>query len=645
MSETPEDNEFRYESLLRMSNCLFHTDEIKRRDYYYEQAQSIASTLENLDNKDPPEVDKKHNDISAEGPMTLEKRIKRARISKEALQNSTMRIHDKVREAKAAVVPSVMLTRPVPKSIPEVKARPSQGIHRIMTGDTTFSSSTAFSRGPESSGGLGSTGMDDQRKHDLYKPAIQFAAKSIAAGNYKRAKELLSNIPESERSVKVYLLFIQLARKQPPAETPLLSEKACWECIIELQPMALEAYIHLLRLQMALPILLNTIPADCVDKPWMKSYLQGMDHFFHMRYKAALAEFRALDMKYPQNVDIKLKVALCYRWLVKRTDSCRMFAQIRRIDPYFIDDMYHYAAVLVDLEKEQKVSEEALRMDPACLEAADGLCVILGSQFRNEEALDLLDKQIDYNRVDEAHVKKAGIYMGMEQWRMALLNYQQALFANPKNPQAKAGREQVERTMCGLDDDDADYGDDQDFERHGCHVRNVVGHSYQSGKTESNLVQRRCPFAETMSANIGMSGLEFTYSCLESFFKSMTHLRVLSLKTYLNNVIIAMLWSLSNARQLAELNLTFTNLFSECPFIYSTDDFMAVVDCCSHIPTLMLRDSFMYNIDKRRSLMDEKWKTRLVKAVEIAPASPQTANDRAFGSKLSFFGRLTATGL
>ncbi|KAG0335067.1 Anaphase-promoting complex subunit 7 [Podila horticola] len=546
-SETPEENEFRYESLLQLSNCMFHTDEAKRRDYYYEQAQSIASTLENLDKKDLPEVDKKHNNNNAEEPMTLEQRIKRARVSKEALQNSTMRIHDKVREAKAAVEPSVMLTRPVPKSIPEVKVRPSQGMYRIMTGDTAYSGSAASSRGSRSgsSGGLGSTGINDQRKHDLYKPAIEFAAKSIAAGNYKRAKELLSNIPESERAVKVYLLFIELARKQPQTETPLLSEKTCWECIIELQPLALEAYIHLLRLQMALPILLNTIPAD-----------------------SALAEFRALDMKYPQNVDIKLKVALCYRWLVKRTDCCRMFAQIRKIDPFVVDDMYHYAAVLVDLEKEQEVDEyvslvfdalelrpihcgslqikgfiymssaplkalqffrdaynieknmatytglvecymmleryaeaisackelrrlvpdsahalamfgnaishsrdhathmveeayrEALRMDPACLEASDGLCMILGSQFRNDEALELLDKQIDYNLVDEAHVKKARIYMGMEQWRSALLNYQQALFANPKNLQAKAGREQVERIMCGLDDDDADYDDE-----------------------------------------------------------------------------------------------------------------------------------------------------------------------------------------
>lgn len=137
-----------------------------------------------LDKKVSPEVDKKHDDISE--PMTLEQRVKRARISKEALQNSTMRISDKVREAKAAVEPSVMLTRPVPKSIPEVKVQ-SQGMNRT-TGDASYSSlaSPAFT-----SGGLGRTGRDDQRKHDLYKPAIEFAAKSIAAGNYKRATDLV----------------------------------------------------------------------------------------------------------------------------------------------------------------------------------------------------------------------------------------------------------------------------------------------------------------------------------------------------------------------------------------------------------------------------------------------------------------------
>lgn len=37
----------------------------------------------------------------------------------------------------------------------------------------------------------------------------------------------------------------------------------------------------------------------------------------------------------------------------------------------------------------EEAFREALRMDPTCVEASDGLCLILESQFRNEEALNL----------------------------------------------------------------------------------------------------------------------------------------------------------------------------------------------------------------------------------------------------------------
>ncbi|KAF9317655.1 Anaphase-promoting complex subunit 7 [Podila horticola] len=424
-SETPEENEFRYESLLQLSNCLFHTDEAKRRDYYYEQAQSIASTLENLDKKDLPEVDKKHNNNNAEEPMTLEQRIKRARVSKEALQNSTMRIHDKVREAKAAVEPSVMLTRPVPKSIPEVKVRPSQGMYRIMTGDTAYSGSAASSRGSRSgsSGGLGSTGINDQRKHDLYKPAIEFAAKSIAAGNYKRAKELIRKIDpfvvddmyhyaavlvdlEQEQEVDELSQYLLATNDKHPDTWCVLA--FCWE--------------HKGQREKALQMINRN----------MATYTGLVECYMMLeRYAEAISACKELRRLVP--------------------DSAHALAMFGNAISHSRDHATHMV---------EEAYREALRMDPACLEASDGLCMILGSQFRNDEALELLDKQIDYNRVDEAHVKKARIYMGMEQWRSALLNYQQALFANPKNLQAKAGREQVERIMCGLDDDDADYDDE-----------------------------------------------------------------------------------------------------------------------------------------------------------------------------------------
>jgi len=150
-------------------------------------------------------------------------------------------------------------------------------------------------------------------------------------------------------------------------------------------------------------------------------------------------------------------------------------------------------------------------------------------------------------------------------------------------------------------------------------------------------------FVESMSANIGNSGLGFTYSCLETFFLHMVHLHVLSLRIYLGTCSIAMLWSPSNARHLREQCLAFTTLLAECPFIYTADDFLAITDCCSHVPGLTLRDSFMRNINSRRGLKDESWQTRQARVAKMAPATPQMVIDRALGPRQSFLGRLSTT--
>ncbi|KAG0344977.1 Anaphase-promoting complex subunit 7 [Podila humilis] len=578
--------------------------------YYYDQAKSIAFTFGYLKEEDPNTATAKHT-TDLEEP---ESRLKRARKARQALQRSNQRMNEKVKEAKASAIEStIQLTQPLPKSIPEVKvyhdniaknkvdnsgARGLDQFHSADNGDT-------------SSGNLAkdeSVLDDTSSKSDQFLLAIEFAEMCVRKGNYKRAAEL---IPEKERTARVYLLFIQLA-----------SKKTGMSLSLTLHPIAIEAYIQLLRLRTALPILVNRIP-DCAEKPWMKSYLQGMDYIFRMKYKgnygvhllfgarlkqgrkltlslfmvvAGLADFQALHTKYPQNVDIKLRIAVCYLRLDKRTDCCRMFSQVRRIDPYVIEDMYHYGRALVGLEREQDVNElsqyllrvndkhpdtwcvlalyletkdhknralqmveralklkpnhcgalllkgsyylrlsaqeldvpenlsrealrcfvrastiendpttfkglvesyiqldrysdalatcielkelmpdfaqaramygralysfgksdrqsikdafkEALWMDPTCLEASDGLCVVLEEERAYDEVLNLLDKQIDYNRVDDAYVKKARVYMKIGQLHEALLNYQKALIANPKNQSAQTGRTQIEKSM------------------------------------------------------------------------------------------------------------------------------------------------------------------------------------------------------
>src|SRR5690349_6589419 len=76
--------------------------------------------------------------------------------------------------------------------------------------------------------------------------------------------------------------------------------------IHRLQPLALEAYVHMLRAGTPLFFVSNMIPKDSPEYEWMKLYLQGLDSFFHMRYEAAHQTFTTLDGMFPHNTDIRI---------------------------------------------------------------------------------------------------------------------------------------------------------------------------------------------------------------------------------------------------------------------------------------------------------------------------------------------------
>ncbi|KAF9428880.1 Anaphase-promoting complex subunit 7 [Podila epigama] len=618
-SETLGDAKFRADTLLQLANSLSKLEEKKRaeaqhlkRELGVDDADDTPNTrtnnAPNTISKETFSIKKINNTSKPIGTAETGKsllmetldtfdplhivteRRKRARMSREALQNSAMRIADKVREAKASIEPSIHLTRPVQSEIPHVKLQSKTIAKPISSGAPIFVRRQRLIDYDFSN--LNAKRAAERSANDEIIRAVE---EFISKSDYKRALDLLSKIPEHERNVRVYLLYIQLNRKQVELQ-PILTEKACWEYIIELQPFALEAHVHLIRLQTTLSFLLNTIPSVHSDKLWMTVYLQGVDHMFHTQYKAALSNFSTLDARYPQSVDIKLKMAVCYRWLGMRSDSCRMFSQVRAIDPYVADDMYHYGSILIELERLDDVNKlaqnllsvndahpdswcvlalfleakghlnkallmanralllmpshcgalhiraplkalqcfrdactlekdivaysglvqayilldrftqalttaeealrmmpenaqamatygtallhakrhqsevqeaylEALRKDPGCLEASDGLCSIYEQQQQYEKILELLDQQVDYNRPDEAHVKKARIYFNMSDWRQALLSYQEALFANPENQVALKGRDMVERMLSGVEEEEEEEVEEQEEER------------------------------------------------------------------------------------------------------------------------------------------------------------------------------------
>ncbi|KAF9110489.1 Anaphase-promoting complex subunit 7 [Mortierella sp. AM989] len=430
-----------------------------------------------------------------------------------------------------------------------------------------------------------------------YDTEIDYAVSCFKSGHYTAAGEVIFKIPESCRTINVYLLLAKLDRKK----VNILPEKACWECIAEIQPLAIEAYVKLLYLHVPLAILLNMIPSDSPEKQWMKLYLQGTENFVRMKFQNALSDFSALNEKYPDNIDIKLKMALCLKRLGKIVRSCFMYSQVRKLDNHVLKDMYHYGVCLkqlskamylnklasellscndlhpdswcvqalywevrgdkekalqmvsralqihpdhcgalqlrgqlymessplkalqsfrevykiekdivtyeglvntyilmerlpeaVDMAKEAKklmpdsahalaiygtaiyhageegneaardTLLEALRMDPGCVQAASCLVLVYENQGLYEEAIQILDQQIDFQPPDLIHVKKAEIYSAMEQWELALSSYQSALSSNSSNARAREGLLQVEKILNGGDDEDEDEAEESD---------------------------------------------------------------------------------------------------------------------------------------------------------------------------------------
>ncbi|KAI1320265.1 Anaphase-promoting complex subunit 7 [Mortierella claussenii] len=105
---------------------------------------------------------------------------------------------------------------------------------------------------------------------------------------------------------------------------------------------------------------------------------------------------------------------------------------------------------------------KALDKDPACVQAAICLVMIYENQERYNDALELLDQQIDYQPPDTVYVRKAEIYTTMEDWEQALSSYQKALSANLNNTRAKEGLAHVEKILSGGDEEDDEEAEETD---------------------------------------------------------------------------------------------------------------------------------------------------------------------------------------
>ncbi|ORZ19949.1 hypothetical protein BCR41DRAFT_32336 [Lobosporangium transversale] len=138
--------------------------------------------------------------------------------------------------------------------------------------------------------------------------------------------------------------------------------------------------------------------------------------------------------------------------------------------------IYHSGEERVDEALE--VLQKAISMDAGCIQAALCLVTIYEKLERYDEAIQILDQQIDYQPPDAIHVRKAEIYTTMEQWEKAFLSYQSAISANFDNVRAKEGMARVEKILTGGDDEDDDgvEGSDNNDELEGDGIDTDLDH-------------------------------------------------------------------------------------------------------------------------------------------------------------------------
>ncbi|KAG0307176.1 Anaphase-promoting complex subunit 7 [Dissophora globulifera] len=191
---------------------------------------------------------------------------------------------------------------------------------------------------------------------------VECALAYCKAGLYSLAEEELTRIPERDRTVQAHLTQALIACK---SGAPVI-----------LQPLAIETYIRLLRLNVPLSIVLNMIPTG-LEKQWMKTYLQGMDNYIRMRYQEALSDFESLDAQYPRNVDIKLRVALCERWKEDFVSAYFKFVQasVRSLDSFIVEGMYHYGVCLKQMSKLEVSPKQPSKADDLNTLAKDLLSI------------------------------------------------------------------------------------------------------------------------------------------------------------------------------------------------------------------------------------------------------------------------------
>eukprot|EP00245_Coleochaete_scutata_P013094 TRINITY_DN5224_c0_g5_i1.p1 TRINITY_DN5224_c0_g5~~TRINITY_DN5224_c0_g5_i1.p1 ORF type:complete len:170 (-),score=51.72 TRINITY_DN5224_c0_g5_i1:81-530(-) len=113
-------------------------------------------------------------------------------------------------------------------------------------------------------------------------------------------------------------------------------------------------------------------------------------------------------------------------------------------------------------DKARKCFNDALKLDPACMDAVISMAELYKAEDRFDDAVNLLQKHLRTGTTDMLHAELAKVLVAANKFGDALSHYNAALSINPKNEVARKGLERLEKMMKGVDPDALEEDEEQD---------------------------------------------------------------------------------------------------------------------------------------------------------------------------------------
>ncbi|KAK5582307.1 hypothetical protein RB653_003890 [Dictyostelium firmibasis] len=170
-----------------------------------------------------------------------------------------------------------------------------------------------------------------------------------------------------------------------------------------------------------------------------------------------------------KNILTARELVRCHLILNQMKEALIVAETINFLSPDYSKTMALLGMVLAnqpeEREEARKILTKALALSPHCTDTVLTLSKLNVVEGRFQEAIDILNNQLEYQETDLMHTEIAGVYLTKDYHEEAMIHYNSALEINPQYEPASRGIARLELIMKGIDpDQELDQENEEDQE-------------------------------------------------------------------------------------------------------------------------------------------------------------------------------------